>query len=286
MANTEQRRQSVPSAFGGLLRHWRASRRQSQLELALATDVSQRHVSFLESGRARPSRAMVMRLAEALDVPIRERNALLHAAGFSAAFSRSDLSAPAMAPVRDALRFMLDHHEPYPAIVVDREWNLVMTNTGLPRLFGLVGDLEEAVAATCGDGPANVYRLTFHPAGLRPYISNWSQVAPHLLQRLMRQATDTGSEASQALLEALLADPSLPRQWGGPAFDEPLEPVLPLELSVAGHALRLFSVISTFGTPQDVTTDELRVESFFPADETTARVLQDLARAGSGDPPA
>lgn len=282
MVDAARRRNGLPSAFGGLLRHWRTSRRLSQLELALATDVSQRHVSFLESGRARPSRGMVMRLSEALCVPIRERNALLHAAGFSAAFGRSDLSAPAMTPVREALRFMLDHHEPYPAIVVDREWNLVMTNQGLPRLFGLVGDLEQAVAATCGDRPANVYRLTFHPAGLRPYIANWSQVAPHLLQRLMRQATDTGSEASHALLEELLGDGSLPRHWGGPAFDEPLEPVLSLELAVAGHALRLFSVISTFGTPQDVTTDELRVESFFPADETTAAVLRRLARPSSG----
>jgi transcriptional regulator with XRE-family HTH domain len=272
-----KRRSDIPSAFGALLRHWRSLRRQSQLELALSTNVSQRHLSFLESGRAQPSRAMVLRLAEALNVPIRERNALLHAAGFSAVFNRTGLSEPAMAPVRDALELMLGHHDPYPALVVDRDWNLLMANGALQRLLGLAGNPESMFATVCGDGPRNVYRLSFHPAGLRPFIANWDEMAAHLLQRLARETAATGSDTGHALLEELLAYPDIPDQWQGVVMDEPLNPVLPLELTLGGLHLRLFSVIATFGTPQDVTTDELRIESFFPADDATARALRGMA---------
>ncbi len=250
---------------------------RSQLELALDTAVSQRHLSFLESGRARPSRHMVLHLAEALDVPLRERNALLRAAGYSDLFRQRDLDSADMAPVRQALELMLSHHEPNPALVVDRDWNVLMTNTALERLIGLVGDLEQFWQQTCGDGPRNIMRLTFHSAGLRPLLANWADVAPVLLLRLQREAAATGSPLLNSLLEELHADPDIPRHWREPDLDQPLPPVIPLVVSVHGASIRLFSMISTFGTPQDITTDEVRLETFFPADPDTATLLQALA---------
>ena len=267
------------SSFGALLRQWRGMRRLSQLQLALDTDVSQRHVSFLESGRARPSRRMVLQLAETLDVPVRERNALLQAAGYSALYRHSDLTATEMAPVSAALKLLLAHHEPFPAMVVDRDWNLLDANPALGRLLAVMGDVEQTWARVCGEGPRNVMRLTFHGEGLRPLIVNWDEAAPMLLRRLQREVAATGSEAGQSLLADLYADPGIARQWQAPDLERPLEPVVPLELMLGDLRLRLFTMISTFGTPQDVTTDEIRVESLFPVDAPT----RDLLRALSDD---
>lgn len=276
MAQTQALPVALENGFGELLRQWRAARKLSQLELALQCNVSQRHISFMESGRSRPSRAMVLQLAEALDVPLRERNAILHSAGYAGVFRQRDLVAAEMAPVRDALQMMLDHHEPYPAMVVDRDWNLLMHNGMFPLLFDLIGGWEAAWQRTCGDGARNVMRLTFHSEGLRANIANWDAVAPLLLQRMRREATATCSEALGQLLRELLADPSIPREWHAPDIERALPPVLPLSITAGDLQVSLFSVISTFGTAQDVTTDEIRVESFFPADTATADLLRSL----------
>ncbi len=267
-----------PGPFGELLRAWRRNRRFSQLDLALASDVSQRHVSFLESGRAAPSRDMILRLAEGLEVPLRDRNALLTAAGFAAYFRESSLDGEEMAPVRAALEMQLSHHLPYPAIVIDREWNMLMGNHAVPLLFSLLGDLEEAWQRVCGDGPRNVVRLTLHPQGLRPHIRNWQEFAPHLIQRTRREALATGSKALQALLDDLKDDPDMPPEWHEPDWSRPLTPVLPMELQLGTARVSMFSMISTFGTPQDITTDELRVESFYPADAATEQLFQSLGK--------
>ncbi len=265
------------NGFGALLRQWRGARKLSQLELALSCNVSQRHLSFLESGRSRPSRAMVLQLAETLEVPLRERNALLQAAGYAGLFRQRDLDTTEMAPVREALRLMLDHHQPYPAVVVDRDWNLLMHNAVFPRLFELIGGWETVWQRCCGDGPRNVMRLTFHQGGLRRHIANWREVAPLMLQRLRKEAATSGSDELAALLVELGADPAIPREWHAPDIERPLPPVLPLSLDAGGAQVSLFSVIATFGTAQDITTDEIRVESFFPADKDSADLLKALA---------
>lgn len=277
-AAAEVRREARPP-FARLLRGWRDARKLSQLELALGSRISQRHLSFLESGRARPSREMVLQLAEALEVPLRERNTLLTAAGFAAIYRQSDLGSPAMAAVRDALRLMLEHHEPNPATVVDRDWNLLMRNDAAQRLLGLAGDAEAIWRRVCPDGVHNVLRLTFHPEGLRPYIANFDEAAPVLLNRTRREAAACGSASLLKLLDEVLAYPGIPEAWRAPDWQAPPPPVLPLELAKDGLRLRLFSTITTFGTPQDITTDELRVESFFPADAATAERLRQMAQA-------
>lgn len=274
----EVRREARPP-FALLLRTWRDARKLSQLELALASRISQRHLSFLESGRARPSREMVLQLAESLEVPLRERNGLLTAAGFAPIYRETQLQAPAMAAVRDALTLMLRHHEPNPATVVDRDWNLLMRNDAAQRILGLAGDPEAIWRRVCPDGVHNILKLTFHEAGLRPYIANFEEAAPVLLNRTRREAAACGSAALLTLLDEVLSYPGIPAAWRAPDWQAPPPPVLPLELVRDGLRLRLFSTITTFGTPQDITTDELRVESFFPADEASAALLRALAQA-------
>jgi transcriptional regulator with XRE-family HTH domain len=270
-------RSEVRPPFARLLKVWRETRKFSQLELALASRISQRHLSFMESGRARPSREMVLQLAEALEVPLRERNTLLTAAGFAAMYQETNLQSPAMAPVREALKLMLQNLEPNPAAVVDREWNMLMGNRAMHRVFGLVGDLEALWKRVCGDGPRNIMRLTFHPEGFRPYIANWDEVAPVMLNRTRREAAASGNSALLALLDEILAYPGIPESLRAPDWQAPPPPVLPLSLAKDGLKLNLFSMLSTFGTPQDITTDELRVETFFPADEPSAQLLKMLA---------
>jgi transcriptional regulator with XRE-family HTH domain len=263
--------------FARLLKGWREARKCSQLDLALASRISQRHVSFMESGRARPSRDMVLQLSEALEIPLRERNTLLTAAGFAAMYRETDLKAPAMAPVREALQLMLDHQEPNPVSVVDRAWNVLMINRAMLRVFGLAGDPQRLWQRVCGNGPHNVLKMTFHPEGFRPYIVNFDEAAPVLLNRTRREAAASGNEALQGLLDEILAYPGIPEAWRAPSFEAPPPPVLPLHLAKGELQLKLFSMITTFGTPQDITTDELRVESFFPADAATAELLRTLA---------
>jgi len=270
-------RETARPPFARLLKSWREMRKCSQLDLALSSRISQRHVSFMESGRARPSRDMVLQLSEALEIPLRERNTLLTAAGFAAMYRETDLSSPTMVPVRDALKLMLEHQEPNPVSVVDREWNVLMINKAMLRVFSLAGDPAVMWTRVCGDGPHNVLRMTFHPDGFRPFIANFDEAAPVLLNRTRREAAASGNQKLLALLDEILAYPGIPDAWKGPDWQAPPPPVLPLELAKGELKLKLFSMITTFGTPQDITTDELRVESFFPADAQTAALLRSLA---------
>ena len=264
------------NTFGAALRSWRQSRKCSQLELSLAAGVSQRHVSWLETGRSQPSRQMVVTLAGALNVPLRDRNTLLASAGFASVYEQTNLDAPHMASVASALEHMLDHHAPYPAFVADRHWNLQRLNAPMQKLLSLVGDIDAMFARVGDDGQRNLARATLHPQGLRPMIENWSQAAPMMLHRLRREAMGSGSPGDLERLAELEQLADLPDRIGQ-ALTEPLLPTLPLVLSLGPARLSLFSVISTFGTPLDVTADELRIESFFPADAPTDAALRALA---------
>jgi transcriptional regulator with XRE-family HTH domain len=252
--------------IGPLLRDWRMRRRMSQLDLALAAGVSARHVSFVETGRSRPSAEMVVQLAEHLDVPLRDRNALLLAAGYAPAYAQRDLDEPEMGPVRDAIERVLRGHEPYPAIVVDRHWGLVAQNRAVPLLIaGVAGHLLEP--------PVNVLRLSLHPEGMAPRIVNLGEWRAHLLDRLGRQAVVSGDPALFALHEELADYPGAVPGAHPPDLEAGAIAV-PLRLRAGDDELAFISTATTFGTATDVTVSELAIESFFPADERTARVLE------------
>lgn len=269
-----------PQPFGRSLRAWREARKRSQLDLALDANVSQRHLSFLESGRAQPSREMVLQLAEALDVPLRERNLLLGAAGFAPLYQERSLDDSAMAAVRQALDLTLKHHEPFPALVVNRSWEIVMQNEGATRFLALLGDPDEVWSRVDPGGGRNAMRLTFHPLGLQPLIRNWEQVATPLLARLQREVTvDPANTKLAAVFEEIVAYQGIPARWRNAAWVSPPLPILPLRLGMGDLDLEVFTMISTFGTAQDITADELRVETFFPADDFTARFLRGFAPA-------
>lgn len=257
---------------GELLREWRDRRRISQLDLAISAEISTRHLSFVETGRSRPSRDMVLRLGEHLEVPLRERNQLLLAAGYAPAYPESGLGDPELAAVREAVRQLMTSHEPYPAAVVDRGWNLVDANTS-------VSIMTELVSPALMTPPVNVLRLTLHPDGLAPYVLNLGEWRAHLLGRLRRQVTQTADPALTELLEELLAypcaDPVPEVEVPGPG-----DIFVPLRLLHQGVELTFFSTVSTFGTPLDITVAELVIESFFPADTATAEYLRAHARSG------
>jgi transcriptional regulator with XRE-family HTH domain len=262
--------------FGDLLRHWRAARRLSQLTLATEAEISSRHLSFLETGRAHPSREMVLLLARVLDVPLREQNVLLTSAGYASIHRETALGAPELSQARRALGFMLAQQEPYPALVVDRHWNLLMQNDGARRLFALFLD-PEAVARV--PGPPNVVRMTFHPDGLRRYIVNWEALASPLIEQIHREAVGgIPDEGTRRLLDEILAYPGVPARWRTPDARAQSAPFLPMVLRKGDLALRFFSTIASLGTPQDITLQELRVECFFPGDEVTEEVARRLAR--------
>jgi transcriptional regulator with XRE-family HTH domain len=249
---------------GPLLREWRRRRHLSQLDLALEAGVSTRHLSFVETGRSRPSAEMVVTLAEHLDVPLRDRNQLLLAAGHAPLYGQHDLDAPAMGPVREALDSVLSGHEPYPAVVVDRHWGMVAAN-------GAVGILTEGVAAHLLEPPVNVLRASLHPEGCAPRIVNLGEWRAHLLDRVGRQAVATGDPALAALHEEVAAYP------GGdhsPAPDLAAgEIAVPLRIRYRDAELAFISTMTLFGTAVDVTLSELAIESFFPADDATRRFL-------------
>ena len=251
---------------GELLREWRNRRRMSQLDLALEAGVSARHLSFVETGRAQPSREMVLMLAEHLQVPLREQNALLLAAGYAPAFSETSLDRDQMRPVRRALDAILTGHEPYPAVIVDREWELVASNA--PARGLLVGVSEDLLAP-----PLNALRITLHPEGLAPRILNFREWSDHLLTRLHRQALLSQDPALAALERELLGYPGVQAASG---VAEPAEMLfVPLRLRLpSGVELSLFSTLATFGTALDITLEELSIESFFPADESTDSYLR------------
>jgi transcriptional regulator with XRE-family HTH domain len=259
-------------AFPHLLKTWRQKRRLSQLELALTSGVSQRHVSFLESGRAKPSRSMILQLSETLEVPLRDRNDWLTAAGFAPLFRARPLDDPQMGQVMAAVRMMLANHEPFPAVAIDRAWNILMANRAFDRMSEIVGtDLWARVGGT----QRNLMRLFFHPQGIRPLVVNWKTVAPVLWHRAQREAEALGGEEMKRTLGELGEYQDADTLW--PAEDAALVPVLPLEIEKDGVRISLFTVIATFGTAQDVTADELRIETMFPADAATETLFRAAA---------
>lgn len=261
---------STPSPFGERLRHWRQHRRLSQLDLAHVADVSTRHLSYVETGRASPSRDMVLRLVDRLDIPLRERNGLLEAAGFAPMYRERPLDAPDMAAARAAVQRILDCHAPWPALAMDRHWNLVMSNR---MVSVLIGD----VAAELLQPPLNVLRLSLHPHGLAPRIANLRQWREHLFERLRQQIHATGDDTLAALLAELKGYPESP---GGEAVALPGEHhgvLMPFEFHAPQGVFRLISTTTVFGSPVDITLQELALETFFPADDATAELLGKLA---------
>lgn len=268
--------ESSPRSLGALLRQWRERRRMSQLALALEAEISSRHLSFMETGRSHPSREMVLLLAEALDVPPRARNDLLAAAGYAPVYRESPLDAPEMAQFRRALDFMLRQQEPYPAIVLDRYWNVLLGNDGTARFMGIF--LDPAAAAALGS--ANAMRLICHPQGLRPYIVNWEPTAAALIQWLHRDLLRSADAGTRLLLDELLAYPDVPHNWRALDLDAPAAPFLTIEMQKDDIYLKFFTTLTTLGTPYDITLHELRIENYFPADEATDATLRSLNVAG------
>ena len=253
---------------GPLLRDWRQRRRLSQLDVSGRAAISTRHLSFLETGRARPSREMVLHLAEELDVPLRERNTLLVAAGFAPVYQDTPLEGDDMATVRETLQQLLTSHEPNPALVVDRQWNLVLAN----RAIGLMTTgVSEALLAP----PMNVLRIALHPDGLAPRIANFEEWSGHLLSRLAREVTATGDAGLAALYDELAAFPGVSaREHAVPHGDGASRLMVTLRLKSPLGDLAFFSTVATFGTAVDITLAELSIESFFPADASTAATLR------------
>ena len=252
------------SPVGSLLREWRQRRHLSQLDLSIEADVSSRHLSFVETGRARPSRAMVLHLASALDVPMREQNQLLIAAGFAPAFAERTLDDPDLAPIRAGLDRVLRAYEPFPCLVVDRGWNMVMANAGVTPIL-------EGVSADLLDEP-NALRISLHPDGLAPRILNLAEWRFHVLGRLAREAASSGSEVLRSLHQELVAYP------GGmeAGLDDGAVAVTMVLDSPAGP-LSFLSTVTTFGTALDLTAAELSIEAFLPADARTAQVVRTIA---------
>lgn len=253
-----------------MLRGWRTRRRLSQLDLACAAEVSTRHLSFLETGRARPSREMVLRLAERLEIPLRDRNAILLAAGHAPAYPERRMDDPGFAPAREAIERLLEGHVPYPALAIDRRWNMVLANRMIPPLL-------EGVAEALLRPPVNVLRLSLHPEGLAPRIANLPVWRHALLSRLQREAELSGDPALVALGEELRAYPAPMRGPRDPRPDAPPPLAAPLELEAGGARLSLIGATTVFGTPADVTLSEIALETFFPADAASAEALRALA---------
>jgi transcriptional regulator with XRE-family HTH domain len=253
--------------IGDHIREWRQRRRMSQLHFAMEAEISQKHLSFIESGRSSPSRDMVLRLAEHLQVPLRERNAMVLAAGFAPVYPERHLDDPALAPARHAIDLILKGHEPYPALAVDRHWTLLAANAAVGRLLALVAD------SALLQPPVNVLQLALHPGGLAPHIVNFGEWRAHILERLREQIGLSGDQTLAALLESLRDLPHNQREkpreggttYGGIA--------VPLHLRTAGGVMSFISTTTVFGTPIDVTLSEIALETFFPADAATAKML-------------
>ncbi|MDX6330732.1 MAG: hypothetical protein QOI83_3115 [Streptomycetaceae bacterium] len=251
------------TTVGPLLRGWRERRRISQLELSLRADSSARHISFIETGRARPSQAMVLRLAEHLEVPVRERNALLLAAGYAPAYPETPLDDPAMSALRAGIEQLLTGYEPYPALVMNGTYDVLAANRGIALLI-------DGVAEHLLRPPLNALRITLHPEGIAPRIQNLGQWRPHLLEQLERQISMRGSQRLRELYEEVSAYP-------GPAPEDSADPMhpfaLPMRIEHGGQVLSFISSVSTFNTPMDVTVSELAIETFLPADPETVKAL-------------
>lgn len=259
---------TAESGFASRLRWWRRKRGLSQLQLALATTCSQRHLSFLELGRAMPSRAIVLRLSAALDLPLRQANELLLAAGYAPVWAETDLAEAALAPVRAALDHLLRQQEPFPAVVVDRRWNLLQANCGAAAMVTfLIGPIARGT-------PMNLADALVAPDLLRPHLENWPEVVRYFVRGVEADSLEDGTPQTLALLNRLLGYPDVRETM---LLDAPAEggaPVLPIHIRKADVRLRLFTAITTLGTPRDITLQELRIESFFPMDDDTRSVFR------------
>lgn len=255
---------------GALLREWRQRRRLTQLDLALDADISPRHLSFVETGRAQPSREMLLHLLEELEIPLRERNTLLVAAGFAPMFRERKLDDAALARAREAIELVLEAQKPFPAFALDRHWNIAASNRALPELY-------EGVAEELLKPPVNAMRLSLHPKGVAPRIENYAEWRAHLLARLRKQVQLTADPVLKDLLEEVSAYP----QPEGRAPEAGLEQavLVPLRIRTSLGVLSFMSTTTVFGTPVDVTLAELAIEMFFPADQATAEAVRKAARA-------
>jgi transcriptional regulator with XRE-family HTH domain len=262
-------RSAPPTSFGDHLRHWRQRRRFSQMDLAHVAEVSTRHLSCVETGRASPSREMVLRLVERLDVPLRERNAWLVAAGFAPMYRARALDDPDMAPARAAVQRILDCHEPWPALAMDRHWNLVMHNRLVPLLMA-------GAAPALLQGPVNVLRLSLHPQGLAPRIANLRQWREHLFERLRQQIRATGDAVLVALLDELKGYPDVSAPAAVELPGEHPGVLMPFQFHTPHGVLQLVSTTTVFGSPVDITLQELAMETFFPAHDASAALLRGL----------
>jgi transcriptional regulator with XRE-family HTH domain len=253
--------------LGDLLRQWRGARRMSQMDLALEAGISTRHLSYVETGKARPSRELVALLAGALDMPMRDRNALLVVAGYAPGYRETPLSDPQMVLMRRAIEFILAQQEPYPAFVVNRHWDVLMANAGLARVFDWLRD---------GAQPhGNIMRQVFDPADMRPFVENWEEVAGDLISHLHHEAAT--DRTSRALLDEVLAYPDVPARWEHRQLGAAPLPLLTVTFRKGDQRLTFFSTLTTFGTSRDITLEELRVECMFPADDETAAFCRALA---------
>ena len=279
MATSTVHSKAPANQAGIILRQWRGSRGKTQLDLSFDSGISQKHISFVESGRSMPSRQTLLDLAQALEIPLREQNTLLLAAGYAPVHSQDPLDAPAMTSITRALKRMLRQHEPFPAIVMDRYWNVLMTNDASPRFFDCLIDMNARPQ------PRNLLHLMFDPKGMRPFIANWTNTARGLLARVHREALGRVIDAgTRSLLEELARYPDVAPEWRSPSADD-IVPVIPLSFRKGGVTLNYFSMITTVGTPQTVAAEELRLESMFPADERTealhAQFVAENADSGS-----
>lgn len=257
--------------FAAELRAWRQRRGRSQLDLAGRANISQRHLSFLEMGRAAPSRDMVVRLATALDVPLRQHNALLLAAGFAPVWRETDLAAPELAQVNDAVGHMLAQQEPFPGVAVDRQWNLLKANAGAVRL------VEYLVGSLAPDAKVNLADALVAPDVLRPFLVNWADVVRYFVRSVEADAAADGRPETTALLARLLSYDGVRPVLQEPASYGAASPVLPMHFCKGDVSLKLFTTIATLGIPRDITLEELRIECFFPMDAATADILRGWA---------
>jgi transcriptional regulator with XRE-family HTH domain len=256
------------TSVGDLLRAWRAKRRLSQLEVGLAAGVSSRHLSFIETGRARASAELLVALADVLDMPLRDRNALLLVAGFAPRYSETELDAPDMAAMHQAITRVLEAHDPYPGVALDRHWNIVIANTAAQRMTAVV-------APELLTPPLNIFRIGLHPLGMAARTANFDEWGRHMLRELQRLVDDSVGDALAALQDEVRGYPNVQALLSTPPTAAPSNPLLvPCVLDIAGQRLSLFTTLATFGSPRDVTLAELTVELFYPADAATEAVLR------------
>jgi transcriptional regulator with XRE-family HTH domain len=255
---------------GSLLREWRIVRRLSQLDLALHADISARHLSYVENGKAQPSREMIARLSESLEVPLRERNTLFIAGGFAPKYPETGLDTPKLAQMRYAVEAMLAQQEPYPAFLLNRHWDVIMANEAARKVNRFMLDGRDSKHG-------NMLRQIFDPADLRPALDNWEEVAGNLLRHLHNEVAASASDTkARALLDEMLGYPGVPAHWRHRELGTAPSPVLTTSFNRHGVKISFFSTMTTFGTPRDVTLDELHIESCFPADEQTAEFCRSL----------